>query len=118
MTSPVHPKEMIPKRLTVKELLTGFCHIKSFVQNPECPISWTLAFTIHTILIAVFEVQGSNHGAFLAETAQSTFYKYNLQLASIAKIQLAPIQRRPPHWDANITSHYKIYNTLSVLTFQ
>jgi hypothetical protein len=58
------------------ELLTAFGQINSFVTWPECGVSWSLAVTVHCILTAVFEVQGSNHFSFIAEVSRCAFQTY------------------------------------------
>lgn len=65
----------------IGELLTGFVHVKAFVDHPERPVSWSLAFTVHTILNGVFEVQGPELD-FLATTAEDSFNKFMQQVKS------------------------------------
>jgi hypothetical protein len=36
-----------------EELLAGFSQLKMCVQDPEPPVTWSLAFTAHSILTAV-----------------------------------------------------------------
>jgi hypothetical protein len=62
------------------ELLTVFAQIKEYVDHPERPVSWPLAFAVHSLLTAVFEVQGPNHLTALAEASRRSFQKFNVQL--------------------------------------
>lgn len=86
------------------ELLTGFAQIKTFVKHPERPVSWGLAFTVHSILTSIFEVQGSNNFGLLAKTAQTSFDRYIWQLEWARINSSTVIPQRPPIWDSNIKS--------------
>jgi hypothetical protein len=85
-----------------EELMMVFCQVKLFIAYPEQAVSWSLAFAIHSILISVFEVQGSNHFTFLAETSRRAFKGYLGQLDLILNTPLTLIPRRPPIWEHNL----------------
>jgi hypothetical protein len=85
-----------------EELMMVFCQVKLFIANPEQTVSWSLAFAIHSILISVFEVQGSNHFTFLVETSRTAFKGYLGQLDWTVNIPLTLIPRRPPIWGHNL----------------
>jgi hypothetical protein len=34
------------------------CQIKTYVKFPDRPVSWSLAFSVHSIMTSIFEVQG------------------------------------------------------------
>jgi hypothetical protein len=81
-----------------EELMMVFCQVKLFIAYPEQTVSWSFAFAIHSILISILEVQGSNHFTFLAETSHTAFKRYLGQLDS----PLLLIPRRPPIWEHNL----------------
>jgi hypothetical protein len=85
-----------------EELMMVFCQVKLFIAYPEQAVSWSLAFAIHSILMSVFEFQGSNHFTFLAETSRTAFKGYFGQLDSILNTPLTLIPRRPPICEHNL----------------
>jgi hypothetical protein len=63
-----------------QELLSLFCHIELFLKYPERPVTWTLAFAMHTILSSIFENQGSKHLSYIADAASTAFNQYFKQM--------------------------------------
>jgi hypothetical protein len=58
------------------ELFAAFSQIKMFANDPETPVTWSLAFTVHSILTAILEVEGSYHPFFIAEASRQTYGLY------------------------------------------
>lgn len=83
-----------------QELLPFFVSLKAFVKNPEQPISWTLAFSVHSLLTSIFELQGSNHMHSLAETAKQSFDLYMSQIEWTQ--QNSNGESRPNNWKSNL----------------
>jgi hypothetical protein len=79
-----------------------FQQIKLFVKYPESVVSWSLAFAVHCILTAVFEVQGSNHLNFIAETCRSSFDAFIGQLKWCDETRPTIIPQRRPTWESNM----------------
>lgn len=85
-----------------RELLTFFTEIKNFVKNPEKPISWTLAFSVHSLLTSILEVQGNNNVRELGEQAKDCFdlFKEHLEWAKEVSHTLG----RSKYWMKNLDS--------------
>ena len=82
------------------ELLPLFSLLRTFVRDPKKPVSWALAFAVHTILTSIFEVQGGNHVHGIAEVAESCFNVYFEQLVSASQALKGSSQ--PRYWAENL----------------
>lgn len=88
------------------ELLPLFVQLKGFVKKPERPVSWALAFSIHSILTAVFEVQGSHCVQTLGETAKAAFFHYMEQLKTcLERIGTVATSK---YWGQNLMKLYHL----------
>ena len=81
------------------ELLPLFTLLRNYVKEPEKPISWALAFAVHTIVTSIFEVQGSDDVHDIAEVAESSFNLYFEQLSIVSK---ASHRSQPQYWAENV----------------
>jgi hypothetical protein len=79
-----------------KELLPVFSQIKTFVQCPERPVSWSLAFTVQSILLSVYEMQGAHGWMLLSSTSRQTYQKYFQQLEGAKENYATTVPRPPP----------------------
>ena len=82
------------------ELLPMFALLRNYVKDPMIPVSWALAFSVHTLATSIFEVQGDNHVHDIAEAAESCFDLYFDQLSIAAKQYEGRAQ--PKHWAENV----------------
>ena len=64
------------------------------------PVSWALAFSVHTLATSIFEVQGDNDVHDIAVAAESCFDLYFDQLSIAAKQYEGRAQ--PKHWAENM----------------
>jgi len=65
-----------------EELLPLLPLVRNYALHPKKPVSWALAFGIHTILTSIFEVQGDGDVHNVAQVAESSFGLYFKQLAT------------------------------------
>ncbi|KAI2512098.1 hypothetical protein MHU86_2386 [Fragilaria crotonensis] len=82
------------------ELLPMFTLLRDYVKDPKMPVSWALAFSIHTLATSIFEVQGGNDVHDIADVAESCFDLYFDQLTTAAKRYEGRAQ--PKHWAENV----------------
>ncbi len=83
-----------------EELMPFFARLKDFVKNPMQPVSWSLAFAVHTLLTSVFEMQGNNDVHSLAETAKTSFELYFDQIEKAERMLKGKSQ--PRDWSENL----------------
>jgi hypothetical protein len=83
-------------------LLTGLVQIKAFVDHPERPVSWALAFTVHTVLTSILELQESGTYNSLATTARSTFEKFFETIEGVDKDRQVASKPFPSIWDDGV----------------
>lgn len=59
-----------------------FQQIKEYAQYPNRPVTWSIAFTVHAILISIFEMYDKDnennrvYPIYLSRIARSEFYRY------------------------------------------
>jgi hypothetical protein len=82
------------------ELLPMFTLLRDYVKDPKMPVSWALAFSVHTLATSIFEVQGGNDVHNIAEEAETCFDLYFEQLSIAAKQYEGRAQ--PKHWAENV----------------
>ena len=82
------------------ELLPLFSLLRNYARDPKQPVSWALAFAVHTILTSIFEVQGNNHVHGMAEVAEACFNMYFEQLVTAS--QAFKDSSQPRHWAENM----------------
>mmetsp|Transcript_21263 Transcript_21263/g.46147 ORF Transcript_21263/g.46147 Transcript_21263/m.46147 type:complete len:856 (-) Transcript_21263:813-3380(-) len=68
------------------ELCPFFVQLKSYVDNPRKPVTWSLAFGVHAALTSILEVK---HGLpEITGTSKSVFDNYFAQAANAGKLSL------------------------------
>jgi hypothetical protein len=87
------------------EILPFFSHLRSYCDNPEKPVSFALAFGVHTLLTSVYEVQGNGDVHSLGTTAKLIWDNYMVQLETANKESETP---RDKHWKYNVEQMSKI----------
>jgi hypothetical protein len=85
-----------------EEAMPVFSQIKTFIKYPEGAVTWSLAFAMHSLLTAVFEVQGSGHLSVLAEASCAAFKHYIHQLEWLADESSTTTTVLPPLWEKRI----------------
>eukprot|EP00978_Attheya_sp_CCMP212_P017004 scaffold45035_cov49-Attheya_sp.AAC.3 len=82
------------------ELLPVFSQLKAFVKSPTQPVSWSLAFAVHTLLTSVFEMQGNGDVESLGRTAKLSFETYFDQIEWAMEYSKGHSQ--PKNWTTNL----------------
>jgi hypothetical protein len=82
------------------DLLPFFVLLRGYVKDPKQPVSWALAFAVHTLATSIFEVQGSNAVHSIGVEAESSFNLYFEQLSLASDAMKAGSQ--PKHWAENM----------------
>lgn len=83
------------------ELLPFFVHMRSFVKNPERPVTWALVFAVHSLLTSVIEVQGMSDVKTLGNVAKQTFDHYMDQIKWTIQ-NSEDMDANPKHWMKNL----------------
>jgi hypothetical protein len=72
------------------------------VDHPERPVSWSLAFAVHTILTSIFETQESNHLKIIERISVFVFHNFFEQLGRLEIMELPTIPWGLPIVDENL----------------